>query len=135
MTHQQDWATSTRFSRPLGHLGEVLTYAVPYGLLGLGVLGAAGHLALGLAFFAFTFLGRMLLCLLVAGSVVRDRTALRKAWLYPMRDLMGFCFWIGSYFGSCRLRYRGDPYQLLPQGRLRRLVEEPAETAPARLAS
>jgi ceramide glucosyltransferase len=135
MKHQQDWATSTRFSRPLGHLGEVLTYAVPYGLLALGVLGAAGYLALGVALFAFTLVGRMMLCLLVAGGVVRDKAALRKAWLYPVRDLMGFCFWIGSYFASCRLRYRGDPYLLLPQGKLRRLVEDPAETEPARLAS
>ncbi len=135
MAHQQDWATSTRFSRPLGHLGEVLTYAVPYGLLGLGVLGAASHLALGIALAAFTLAGRMLLCLLVAGAVVRDKAARRKAWLYPLRDLLGFCFWIGSYFGSSRLRYRGDPYELLPQGKLRRLIEEPAEAAPARWAS
>jgi ceramide glucosyltransferase len=135
MTHQQDWATSTRFSRPAGHFGEVLTYAVPYGVLGLGVLGGAGHLALGLAILAFTVFCRMLLCLLVAGWVVRDHAALRKAWLYPLRDFMGFCFWVGSYFGSCRLRYRGDPYELLSHGRLRRLIEEPAETQPARMAS
>jgi len=135
MAHQQDWATSTRFSRPWGHLGEVLTYAVPYGLLGLAALSAAGHLALGLALLAFTLVDRVLLCLMVAGTVVRDKATLRNAWLYPLRDLMGFCFWIGSYFGSRRLRYRGDPYELLPQGRLRRLNVEPAETAPARLAS
>jgi hypothetical protein len=55
--------------------------------------------------------------------VVRDRAALRKAWLYPLRDFMGFCFWVRSYFGSRRLCYRGDPYELLPQGRLRRLPD------------
>jgi ceramide glucosyltransferase len=123
IAHQQGWATSTRFSRPAGHVGEVLTYAVPFGLLGLAVLGAAGHLALGLALLAFTILDRVLHCLLVAGYVVNDRAALRKAWLYPLRDFMGFCFWVRSYFGSRRLRYRGDPYELLPQGRLRRLPD------------
>ena len=123
MAHQQAWATSTRFSRPAGHVGEVLTYAVPFGLLGLAVLGAAGHLALGLALLAFTILDRVLLCLLVAGSVVRDRAALCKSWIYPLRDFMGFCFWVRSYFGSRKLRYRGDPYELLPQGRLRRLPD------------
>jgi ceramide glucosyltransferase len=135
MTHQQHWATSTRFSRPWGHLGEVLTYAVPYGLLGLAALGTGGHLALGLALLAITVVDRFLLCLLVAAVVVDDRAAVRKAWLYPVRDLMGFCFWIRSYLGSSRLRYRGDPYELLPQGRLRKLADEPAETAPARSAS
>jgi ceramide glucosyltransferase len=123
IAHQQGWATSTRFSRPLGHMGEVLTYAVPFGLLGLAVLCATGHLALGLALLGITVLNRVLLCLLVAGRVVRDRAAFRKAWLYPLRDFMGFCFWLRSYFGSRRLRYRGDPYELLPKGRLRKLGE------------
>lgn len=124
IAHQQDWATSTRFSRPLGHLGEVLTYAVPYGLLGLAAMGASGHFAWGVLLLAITLMNRVLLSALVAGFVVDDKVALRKAWLYPLRDLMGFCFWIGSYIGSSRLRYRGDPYELLPHGRLRRLVEE-----------
>ena len=123
MAHQQAWATSTRFSRPAGHFGELLTYAVPFGLLGLAALGAAGHLVLGLALLAFTVLDRVLLCLLVAGCVVKDRAAARKAWLYPLRDFMGFCFWLGSYFGSRKLRYRGDPYELLPEVRLRKLAE------------
>jgi ceramide glucosyltransferase len=132
VAHQQGWATSTRFSRPLGHLGSVLTYAVPYGLLGLAVLGATGHAVLGTLLLAITLLDRVLLCLLVAGCVVRDRSALRKAWLYPVRDLMGFCFWLRSYFGSRRLSYRGDPCELLPKGRMRKLSEEPQERTPAR---
>ncbi len=123
IAHQQGWATSTRFSRPMGHVGELLTYAIPFGLLALAALGAAGHLALGMELLAFTVVDRLLLCLLVAGCVVRDKVALRKAWLYPLRDFMGFCFWLRSYFGSRRLRYRGDPYELLPQGRLRKLAE------------
>jgi ceramide glucosyltransferase len=123
IAHQQGWATSTRFSRPAGHVGEVLTYAVPFGLLSLAVFGATGHLALGLALLGITVLNRVLLCLLVAGRVVRDRAAFRKAWLYPLRDFMGFCFWVRSYFGSRRTRYRGDLYELLPKGRLRKLAE------------
>jgi ceramide glucosyltransferase len=123
MAHQQAWSTSTRFSRPKGHFGELLTYAVPCGLLGLAALGAAGHFGLGLGLLAFTVLDRVLLCLLVAGGVVKDRAAVRKAWLYPLRDFMGFCFWVRSYFGSRKLRYRGDPYELLPEGRLRKLAE------------
>jgi len=123
MAHQQGWATSTRFSRPAGHFGEVLTYAVPFGLLALPSFGALHHLALGVALFAFTFVARMLLCLLVAGAVVRDPAAVRKAWLYPLRDLMGFIFWVRSYLAGRRLRYRGEPYELLPEGKLRKLPE------------
>jgi ceramide glucosyltransferase len=123
IAHQQGWATSTRFSRPKGHFGEVLTYAVPFGLLALGVFGAAGHIALGLGLLAVTILNRILLCMLVASRVVHDRVSFRMAWLYPLRDFMGFCFWLRSYFGSRRLHYRGDPYELLPNGKLRKLAE------------
>jgi hypothetical protein len=87
-------------------------------------MGASGHFAWGVLLLAITLMNRVLLSALVAGFVVDDKVALRKAWLYPLRDLMGFCFWIGSFIGSSRLRYRGDPYELLPHGRLRRLVEE-----------
>jgi ceramide glucosyltransferase len=110
----------------------VLTYAMPFGLLGLVALGAAGHLVLGLALLAFTVLDRVLLCLLVAGCVVKDGAALRKAWIYPLRDFMGFCFWLRSYFGSRRLLYRDDLYELLPQGKLRKLMPEPEEAGPTR---
>jgi ceramide glucosyltransferase len=123
IAHQQGWSTSTRFSRPMGHFGEVLTFAVPFGLLAAAVFGAAGHLAPGLALLTFTLLDRVLLCMLVAGCVVHDRAAFRKAWLYPLRDFMGFCFWVRSYFSSRKLRNRGDLYELLPQGKLRKLVE------------
>jgi ceramide glucosyltransferase len=134
--HQQDWATSTRFSRPMGHPGTVLTYAIPYGLLGLAVLGSAGYFALGMALLAFTILDRVLLCLLVAGGVAGDGEAgdgeaLRKAWLYPLRDLMGFCFWVKSYLGSSHICYHGYPFELLPEGKMRKILEEPQETAPA----
>ncbi|MGO9637147.1 MAG: glycosyltransferase [Terracidiphilus sp.] len=122
IAHMQGWATSTRFSRPWGHFGEVLTYAVPFGLLAAAVFGAVGHMALGLALLAVTVLDRVLLCLLVAGCVVRDRVAVRKAWLYPLRDFMGFCFWVRSYFSSRKVRNRGDLYELLPGGRMRKLA-------------
>src|ERR1700678_1208175 len=121
IAHQQGWATSTRFSRPMGHLGTVLTYAVPFGLFGWVALSAIGHPLLGLALLGVTILDRLLLCILVAGWVVHDQVTLRKAWLYPLRDLMGFCFWVRSYFGGSRLKYRGEPYELLPEGRLRKL--------------
>jgi ceramide glucosyltransferase len=121
IAHQQGWATSTRFSRPMGHLGTVLTYAAPFGLLGWIALSAIGHPLLGLALVGITILDRLLLCILVASAVVRDQATLRKSWLYPLRDLMGFCFWVRSYFGGNRLKYRGEPYELLPEGRLRKL--------------
>ena len=128
IAHQLGWAKSTRFSRPMGHIGEVLTYAVPFGLLSLAVFGAAHHLALALTLFSITVLGRMLLCILVSLLVVKDTVGARRAWLYPLRDFSGFCFWVASFFGR-RLRYRGEAYELLPAGKLRKLA--PAEESVA----
>ena len=39
---QLRWMKSTRFSRPLGHIGTGLTYAVPFGVLGLVAGGGNG---------------------------------------------------------------------------------------------
>ena len=45
---QLRWMKSTRYSRPAGHAGTGLTYAVPFGILGLLAAGALGHWTLGL---------------------------------------------------------------------------------------
>ncbi|HEX4319674.1 MAG TPA: glycosyltransferase [Acidobacteriaceae bacterium] len=121
LAHQQGWATSTRFSRPMGHLGEVLTYAIPFGMLGMLSLISLGHPWLGLGVLGITVLDRLMLCVLVAGMVVHDRAALRRPWLYLLRDFMGFCFWVRSYAAGNRVGYRGELYELLSEGRLRKL--------------
>ncbi len=115
--HQVRWMRSTRFSRPAGHVGSGLTFAMPFGLLGM----AAG-LALHSGFWAATLLGAALLNRLamsiVAGwSVVDDDLALRDCWLYPVRDLMGFGFWIASFLGST-IVWRNRRYRLEKEGRM-----------------
>ena len=63
---QLRWMKSTRFSRPLGHVGSGLTYAVPFGLLALLLgLGHRDWMRLGVALFALSWINRMLLALLV----------------------------------------------------------------------
>src|SRR5439155_912502 len=47
--HQVRWMKSTRYSRPRGHLGSGLTFAVPFGLLGLISATALGHPVVGIA--------------------------------------------------------------------------------------
>jgi ceramide glucosyltransferase len=46
---QLRWAKSTRYSRPVGHIGEGLTYATPYGLLALVAGSIAGEPWLGIS--------------------------------------------------------------------------------------
>ncbi len=123
MKHQVRWMKSTRFSRPKGHLGTALTFSVPYGLLVLAMCVMLGWPILGLAALVWSILTRMLLAVVVGGTVVRERNLWRTALLYPLRDLMGFGFWAASY-GSNKIVWRGEVYELLRDGVMRRFAPE-----------
>jgi ceramide glucosyltransferase len=113
--HQLSWMRSTRFSRPMGHLGTVLTFSVPFGLLGLiaGVL--LGRPLLGLALLVFTLLLKTAQSMIVGGLVVRSRESVRLAFLYPLRDLIGFFLWAASYMSN-KLHWHGRVFELEPGG-------------------
>jgi ceramide glucosyltransferase len=117
MRHQIRWMKSTRFSRHAGHAGTALTFAMPFGLLGLLAGGALHQWALGTGLFAAAYLNRMIMAIVAGWGVVRDRQTLRLAWLYPLRGLMGFGFWCASYF-SRKIEWRGDWYRLEAGGRM-----------------
>ncbi len=116
---QLRWMKSTRYSRPWGHVGSGLTYAVPFGLLALVLgMGHQGHhLAMGVALFGAAWLNRMLLALIVGWGIIRDPRCLWLCWLYPLRDLLGFCTWGGSFTGN-KFLWRGEPYQFGEEGRI-----------------
>jgi len=119
-SHQWNWAKSTRCSRPLGHLGTGLTFAMPFGLLGL--LGGCliGKPLLGVALLVWAYVSRALLCLLVGGWIVRDRDAYRFCWLYPLRDLLGALLWALSY-ASRRIGWRDDRFLLQKDGIIKKI--------------
>jgi ceramide glucosyltransferase len=126
MHHQIRWMKSTRFSRHAGHVGTAMTFAMPFGLLGLLAAGALHHWLLGAGLFAAAYLNRVVLSIAAGWEVVRDPRALRLAWLYPLRDLMGFAFWCASYTGRM-IVWRGDRYRLEAGGRM--LLVEPGAAA------
>jgi ceramide glucosyltransferase len=115
---QLRWMQSTRYSRPKGHLGTGLTYAVPFGVLGLLAAAALGQPMLGAALLAWSLLNRVVLSAAVGYGVVGDLEALRLCWLYPLRDLLGFVVWVGSYCGGSSFRWRGELYRFTPGGRI-----------------
>lgn len=117
LDHQLRWMKSTRFSRPLGHVGSGLTFAVPFGILGLIAAVMIGAPEAGLLLFGWSLLNRMLQCVTVGWSVVRDRRAITLCWLYPARDLFGFLLWVLSFTGG-RFDWRGEKYQFQKGGRI-----------------
>ena len=114
---QLRWAMGTRYSRPKGHFGTGLTFAMPYGILGLiaGVL--LGHPLLGLGLLAAALLNRIAQCWIVGWWAAGDPVAQRAAILYPLRDLHGFIIWCASYM-SKRSLWRDNRYLLLKGGKL-----------------
>lgn len=114
--NQLRWMQSTRRSRPWGHLGSGLTFAMPFGLLGLLWGLVSGHAGLGALWLLVMVANRWL----QAGTVLTmmgDPGWVRGMLLYPLRDLLGSILWLGSYGGD-RFYYRGQTYRLREGGRV-----------------
>jgi ceramide glucosyltransferase len=111
LRHQTRWMKSTRFSRPLGHLGTALTFSVPFGALACFAGIAMHRPVLGLSLLAYGIVNRIILAALVGSQAVQERHLLRTMLLYPVRDFLGFCCWAASYLGSTIL-WRGRRYRL-----------------------
>jgi ceramide glucosyltransferase len=121
LRQQVRWMRSTRFSRPAGHFSSVLSFAMPFGILGLLASFLVGRPGLGLALLIAAFANRLLLALVAGWGVVRDRRALWLCWLYPVRDLMGFCFWCASYGGREIVWRGGERFRFQPGGSMKRV--------------
>lgn len=116
--HQVRWMRGTRFYRPKGHLGTVLTFAMPYGLLAAVVAVALHRPLLAIMLFGWAVTTRLALATIVGRMVVREPHLWRSAMLYPFRDLLGFFIWSASYLGN-EVLWRGEVYELLQGGLMR----------------
>jgi ceramide glucosyltransferase len=108
--HQMRWARSVRDSRPLGYLGLLATYPLPWALL--AAVASGGSLA-SLALLSLAVLARLSAALMVGGGLLGDRAVVRDVWLVPLRDCVGLLLWAWSYAGDTvvwrgeRMRVRG----------------------------
>jgi ceramide glucosyltransferase len=118
--HQVRWMKSTRFSRPKGHFGTLLTFAMPFGVVGFVAALAIGKPWLAAEILGWTLLNRMTLSIAAGWFVVRDLNSLKHCWLYPLRDLMGLFFWAASY-GNSEVVWRGERYRLSMGGKMTRV--------------
>lgn len=105
--HRLRWVRSTRRSRPVGYLGQLLTMPLPLALLAC---------ALHPTWWLILPITLAIRCL--AGYVVSARVLkVKVSWLLlPLEDITGFCFWVAGFFGST-ITWRGRRYRLHPDGR------------------
>jgi ceramide glucosyltransferase len=119
--NQLRWMQSTRRSRPWGHLGTGLTFATPFGLIGLLWGLVSGHPLLGLLWLAAMIVNRWVQAVAILRAL-GDSDWLHGMLLYPLRDLLGSVLWAASYSGD-NFYYRGKVYKLKDGGK----VEAPEE--------
>ena len=94
---------------------------MPFAILGFCVEAFRNNLYGALAFLSLGLLNRIIQSIVVGWMVVRDKKSLLFAWLYPIRDLMGFLFWAASYCSS-KVGYRGETYILYDEGKIKKYV-------------
>ena len=131
---QLRWMKSTRHSRPWGHLGTGLTFAMPFALLGLLAGYAAGRPDIAWSLFAAGYLNRVIQSLAVGWGLLKDPRAIRLCWLYPLRDLQGFCVWAASYL-SHDFYWRGEHYTFTAEGKIVSRDRKSRPAVPARTTS
>ena len=114
---QLRWMQSTRRSRPLGHLGTGLTFAMPFGLLGFALEGLFGHWTFAAVFLAVALVNRWLQAFTLLRVLGAERVLFQTG-IYPLRDLLGFLIWCSSYLPA-DTSYHGTRFRIMPDGRLK----------------
>ena len=107
--HELRWTRTIRTVNPLGHLGTIVTFALPLALMAAVLLdfSAMSWGVLGLALGA-----RLFLKYRIDGIF---GTYAGPAWLLPMRDLLSFGVFVTSLFGET-VHWRGARLSIEPSG-------------------
>jgi ceramide glucosyltransferase len=114
LEHQVRWARTVRLCRPASYLGLLFTHGLPLAIAGAIASRSAAGILLFMA-------GYAVLRLVVAGTVgmwgLRDETARRKWWMLPLRDLLQFAVWVGSFFSN-RITWGNAEFELSRSGEM-----------------
>ena len=107
--HELRWTRTIRMVNPLGHMGSVVTFALPLALIAACLLGFSNSslVLLGIALAARVFLKYRIdgIFGINAGS----------AWLLPVRDVLSFAIFLTSLFGET-VHWRGNRFSIEPTG-------------------
>ncbi len=108
--HQLRWAVTTRYSRPWGYVGLLLTYGLPWSLAAAAVAGPR-HPALAFAYPGVYLTLRLAMAFTVGVWGLKDPLLRRKWWLVPLRDALAFPVWLASFFRR-RIHWRGTEFYI-----------------------
>ena len=112
--HQLRWVRTVRSARPRGYAGLILTFAIPWSLV--GVFAAPGAAWPWIVFSAAVVL-RFAVALVFEMFILDYRSGLRDLWLLPIRDCLALVIWIWCYLGRTVI-WRGKKFEVA-NGKLR----------------
>ena len=70
-----------------------------------------GHWGWGLTLLGMAVANRLVEAWVVGWIVLRDKPLLKRIWLYPTRDLLGFIVWCASFAGT-KIAWRNSWFEL-----------------------
>jgi len=112
--HQMRWARTVRLCRPASYVGLLFTHGLPFAITGaVATRSAAG----ALLFMAAYVVLRLTMARTAGVWGLRDETARRKWWMLPLRDLLQFAVWVGSFF-SDRIVWGDAEFKLSKNGEM-----------------
>ncbi|HWD58881.1 MAG TPA: bacteriohopanetetrol glucosamine biosynthesis glycosyltransferase HpnI [Stellaceae bacterium] len=107
--HELRWARTVRLMAPMGFAGSIVTHAVPIALL---VALLSGFSLTSLVFLTMSCALRWASALAIAGLL---RLPLAGLWLLPLRDLLSFAVFAGSFCGR-NVSWRDQLFRIEPGG-------------------
>src|SRR4051812_21177174 len=107
--HELRWTRTIRTLNPWGHLGSVVTFALPLALMAAVLLDFSvfSLAVLGLALATRLFLKMRIDAIFGASA--------GPFWLLPLRDLLSFAVFVASQFGET-VHWRGNRFSIEPSG-------------------
>jgi ceramide glucosyltransferase len=116
--HELRWARTVRAMAPIGFAGSVVTHAIAIAALAAIFSGMS---LTSLVFLAISCLFRWA----TAGATARILgLPIAGLWLLPLRDLLSFAVFVGSFFGRS-VSWRDQLFRIEPSGRI--IVERDGE--------
>jgi ceramide glucosyltransferase len=116
--HELRWARTVRLMAPVGFAGSIVTHGVA--IAGLAAI-ACGFSLTSLSFLAMSCVLRWA----SAGAIARLlRLPMAGLWLLPLRDLLSFAVFVGSFCGRT-VSWRDHLFHVAPSGRI--VVERDGE--------
>ena len=106
--HQLRWARTVRVSRPLGYLGLLVTFGVPWALA--NCIASAASLD-SIALLSVMVSIRVAMALSVGVGILGDQATLRDLWLLPLRDILALLVWFWS-FADNAIVWRDERFHL-----------------------